>query len=297
MIQTATSETRGFRLENNKNKMSLTNESVAVITGAGSGIGRALAVRFAEENVAGVSISDVNEKGLKETAEMVRAKDTEVLTSIVDVAKLEDIQRFADETVEKFGRATHLVNNAGVGLVGRFEQLSLEDFEWMMSINFWGTVYGTKVFLPILQKEKLGHIVNLSSVFGFISPPGQTAYCASKFAVRGFTESLRHEFLDSNILISVVHPGGIRTDIVKNARRGKAATDEDMEIAVEMLDTLAKTTPEKAADTIVRGIKSKNPRILIGSDARQISIIHRLFPKRYFKIMDTIKGGMLSKYR
>lgn len=279
------------------NNMSISNESIAVITGAGSGIGRALALRFADEKVAGISISDVNEKGLNETAEMVKAKNVEVLTSVVDVSKREDVQRFADETIEKFGRATHLVNNAGVGLVGRFEQLSLEDFEWMMAINFWGTVYGTKIFLPIFQKEKLAHITNISSVFGFIAPPGQSAYCASKFAVRGFTECLRHELEDSNVLVSVVHPGGIQTNIVKNARRGKTATDDDMKIADEMLDKLAKTTPEQAADVIVKGIKSKNPRILIGSDARQISIIHRMFPKRYFKIMDTMMGGMLSKYK
>lgn len=277
--------------------MSITNKSVAVITGAGSGIGRGLAVRFAEEKVAGIAISDVNENGLNETAEMVKAKGIEVLTSNVDVSKKEDIQRFADETIEKFGRATHLVNNAGVGMVGRFEQLSLEDIEWMMNINFWGTVYGTKIFLPILQKESSAHLVNISSVFGFIAPPGQSAYCASKFAVRGFTECLRHELEDSNVNISVVHPGGIQTNIVKNARQGKKATQADMKIADEMLDTLAKTTPTKAADVIVKGIKSKNPRILIGPDARQISLIHRMFPKRYFGIMDRLMGGMLSKYK
>ena len=182
-------------------------------------------------------------------------------------------------------------------MVGRLEQLSFEDIKWMMDINFWGTVYGTKIFLPILQKEKLAHIVNLSSVFGFIAPPGQSAYCASKFAVRGFTECLRHELDGSNVLISVVHPGGIQTNIVKNARQGEKATEGDMKIADEMLDTLAKTTPDQAAKTIVKGIKSKNPRILIGPDAHQISIVHRMFPKRYFKIMDRMMGGMLSKYK
>jgi butyryl-CoA dehydrogenase len=277
--------------------MSLSNKSIAVVTGAASGIGRALAQRLADEKVEGIAISDVNEEGLSETAEMVKAKNVEVLTSKVDVANLEEIQRFADEIINKFGKATHLINNAGVGMVGRVEQLSLEDMEWMMNINFWGTVYGTTTFLPILKKQEIGHIVNLSSVFGFIAPPGQSAYCASKFAVRGFTECLRHELEDTNVHISVVHPGGIRTNIVKNARRGEAATDGDMQIADEMLDKLAKTTPEKAADVIVKGIKAKNPRILIGPDARQISLVQRLFPKRYFKIMDTMMGGMLSKYK
>ncbi len=277
--------------------MSLTNESVVVITGAGSGIGRALAVQIAEQNVSAIAISDINETGLNETKELAKAKGVRVFSSVIDVAKRDDINRFADEIIAKLGRASHLINNAGVGMVGRVEQLSIEDIEWMMNINFWGTVYGTKTFLPILQKEKIGHIVNLSSVFGFIAPPGQSAYCASKFAVRGFTESLRHELDGTNVLISVVHPGGIKTNIVKNARRGKSATDSDMKIADEILDKLARTTPEQAADTIIKGIKSKNPRILIGSDARQISIVQRLFPKRYFKIMDRIMGGMLSKYK
>ncbi|NNE98551.1 MAG: SDR family NAD(P)-dependent oxidoreductase [Pyrinomonadaceae bacterium] len=277
--------------------MSLSAKSVAVITGAASGIGRELALNLASQGVAGLAISDVNSDGLNETVEMLGDYDVDVLSSTVDVSKRDDIQRFADETVKRFGRATHLINNAGVGMVGRVEQLSIEDMEWMMAINFWGTVYGTTTFLPILKKENLGHIVNLSSVFGFIAPPGQSAYCASKFAVRGFTECLRHELEGTSVLVSVVHPGGIKTNIVKNARRGKSATAEDMKIADEMLDTLAKTTPKRAAETIVKGIKSKNPRILIGMDARQISLIHRMFPKRYFKIMDRIMGGMLSKYR
>lgn len=277
--------------------MSLSNESVVVITGAASGIGRALALRTAGENISGIAISDLNEEALNETAEMVAAKGVEVTTSIVDVSELDEIERFSNEILEKFGRATHLINNAGVGMVGRVEQLSFEDIKWMMDINFWGTVYGTKTFLPILQREKQSHITNISSVFGLISPPGQSAYCASKFAVRGFTECLRHELEGTNVLISVVHPGGIQTNIVKNARRGELATDKDMKIADEMLDTLARTTPEQASDVIIKGIKAKNPRILIGSDARQISLVQRIFPKRYFKIMDAIMGGMLSKYK
>ncbi len=277
--------------------MSISSESIIVITGAGSGIGRALATRLAEENILGIALSDINKNGLNETIEILKAKGVDVISSIVDVSKREDIERFSNESINKFGRVTHLINNAGVGMVGRVSQLSIEDIEWMMNINFWGTVYPTKTFLPILQKEKLAHLVNISSVFGFIAPPGQSAYCASKFAVRGFTESLRHELEGSNVLVSVVHPGGIQTNIVKNARRGNKATDVDMKIADEMLEKLAKTTPKKAADTIVNGIKAKNPRILIGMDARQISMVQRLFPKRYFGIMDRLMGGMLSKYR
>lgn len=228
---------------------------------------------------------------------MLKAENVDALTSIVDVAKREDIQRFADEIVKRFGRATHLVNNAGVGLVGRTEEVSIEDMKWLMDINFWGTIYGTKIFLPIMRKQNFGHIVNISSVFGLFSPPGQAAYCASKFAVRGFTESLRHELEGTNIFVSCVHPGGIRTNIAKAAKQGKNAPDEDKKQASIIFDKLAQTTPEQAADIIIKGIKAKNPRILIGTDALQISAVQRLFPKRYFKIMDRLSGGMLSKFR
>ncbi|MEZ5426575.1 MAG: SDR family NAD(P)-dependent oxidoreductase [Pyrinomonadaceae bacterium] len=280
--------------------MSLSKNSVAIITGAGSGIGRALAVRLSEEGVAGLVISDVNEAGLGETADLAGASGVPVLTSVVDVSRREEVERLADETVEKFGRATHLINNAGVGLIGRCEQISIEDIEWLMGINFWGTVYGTKTFLPLLRSLKApeaGHIVNISSVFGFIAPPGQTAYSASKFAVRGFTEALRHELEGTGIFVSCVHPGGIRTDIARRARKGENAPEEDKETAPVIFDRLARTEPAEAADVIVRGIKAKKARILIGSDARQISLIQRLFPTRYFTLMDRISGGMLSKFR
>ena len=277
--------------------MSLSQQSIVAITGAGSGIGRALTIRLSKEPIAGIAIADKNEKGLNETLALIGDDAVEVMTSVVDVSKLEDVQRFESEILEKFSTVTHLINNAGVGMVGRVEQLSFNDIEWMMDINFWGTVYGTKVFLPIFRQQGFGHIVNISSVFGLISPPGQSAYCASKFAVRGFTEVLRHELEDSDIFVSCVHPGGIKTDIVKNARRGELATDEDMELAPIMLEKLALTTPDKAAEKIIKGIKTKNPRILIGRDAAQISLVQRLFPKRYFGLLDRLTGGFLSKYK
>ena len=277
--------------------MSLTKDSVVVITGTGSGIGRELAINLAKEGIAALSISDINTGRLAETAELVKPTGIKLHTSVVDVAKRDEVQRFADETVDVFGSATHIINNAGVGMVGRVEELSLEDIEWMMNINFWGTVYGTKIFLPIFRKQEFGHVVNISSVFGFISPPGQSAYCASKFAVRGFTETLRHELDGSNIVVSVVHPGGIQTNIAKDSRQGEKASDEDKAFAPVMLEKLAPTTANDAALTIIRGIKAKNPRILIGKDARQISAVQRLFPKHYFKIMDKLTGGMLSKYK
>jgi short-subunit dehydrogenase len=274
--------------------MSLNKNSVAVITGAASGIGRALAVRFAEEKIAGIAIADVNETGLTETFEMVENTGVSVSKHLVDVSKLNQVQQFADEISVKHGKATHLVNNAGVGVIGSFEQLSLEDFEWLMSINFWGVVYGCKVFLPILKQQDSAHIVNISSVFGIIAPPEQTAYCASKFAVRGFTESLRHELEDSNVWVSSVHPGGIKTNIARNSRLGEKTPADNKKQGVAFFDKVAMTTPEVAAETIIRGIKTKNPRILIGKDAHGINLVSRLFPKKYLKVLEKLSGHRLD---
>ncbi len=277
--------------------MSVTDESVAVITGAGSGIGRALAQRFAKAGIKGIAISDVNEDSLKETAESLAEFGVPCLMDVVDVSRPDQIERFAATVLNEFKTATHLVNNAGVGLVGRTEQVSLDDMRWLMDINFWGTVYGTKVFLPIMRSQGAGHIINVSSVFGLMAPPGQSTYCASKFAVRGFTESLRHELYGTNISVSCVHPGGVKTNIARSARKGENAPEEDKRIAPVILDKVARTSAEEAAEIIFRGIMKRNPRILIGSDAAQISAIQRLFPKRYYRIMDRISGGMLSKFR
>ena len=274
--------------------MSLNSNSVAVITGAASGIGRALAVRLAAEKIAGIAISDVNEAGLAETAAMAEQHGVPVSTHTIDVSKIEEVQRLADEAVAKHGRVTHLINNAGVGVMGNFEQLSIEDFEWLMSINFWGVIYGCKVFLPILQAQESAHILNVSSVFGFIAPEEQTAYCASKFAVRGFTESLRHELAGTNVTVSAIHPGGIKTNIARNSRVGKDTPEEWKQQGAKFFDKVARTSPETAAEVIVKGIKDRNPRILIGQDAYAISTISRLFPKRYLRLIERISGHKMS---
>ena len=239
--------------------MSLTGKSVAVVTGAASGIGRALAVRLAQEKIAGIAISDVNEVGLKETAEMAGKFGIPVSTHVVDVSRLDQVRVFASDVVEKHGHATHLINNAGVGLIGTFDQISLEDFEWLMGVNFWGVVYCTKAFMPILESQESAHIVNVSSVFGLIAPAEQSAYSSAKFAVRGFTESLRHELVDTNISVSCVHPGGIKTNIVKNARLGAEAPEEWKHQGAKFFDKVAKTSPEEAAEVIVTGIKLEIP--------------------------------------
>ncbi|HEX8288606.1 MAG TPA: SDR family NAD(P)-dependent oxidoreductase [Pyrinomonadaceae bacterium] len=276
--------------------MSLSKNSVAVITGAASGIGRALAAHLAREKIAAIAVSDVNEKELNETAEMVKSLGVSVSTHIVDVSVLEKVQRFAEEVEAEHKRVTHLINNAGVALCGNFTEISLVDFEWLMNINFWGVVYGTKAFLPVLQEQEEAHIVNISSVFGLIAPPGQSAYCASKFAVRGFTESLRHELEDTNVYVSCVHPGGIKTNIANSSRVGESASEDVKKKSVKFFDKASPTTAEKAAETIVKGIKRKNPRILIGPDARQINLIQRFFPTKYFSVMDKLSGGKISAF-
>lgn len=274
--------------------MTLSKNSVAVITGAASGIGRALAVRFAEEKIAGIAICDVNEQGLNETAEMVEKFGIPVSAHLVDTSKLEQIEILRTEVLAKHSRVTHLINNAGVGLFGNFEEISLEDFEWLMGINFWGVIYGCKVFLPVLREQDAAHIVNISSVFGLVAPPEQTAYCASKFAVRGFTESLRHELEDTNVRVSSVHPGGIKTNIARNSRIGKNTPADNKDQGVKFFDSVAQTSPEKAAETILRGIKSENPRILIGKDAHAINYVSRLFPKKYLKVVEKLAGHRLD---
>ncbi len=274
--------------------MTLSKNSVAVITGAASGIGRALAVRLAEEKIAGIAISDVNSDGLNETAAMVEKMGVPVSVHITDVSDLKQVQQLADEAVAKHGRVTHLINNAGVGVIGTFEQNSLADFEWLMGINFWGVVYGCKVFMPTLKQQDSAHIINVSSVFGLIAPEEQTAYCASKFAVRGFTESLRHELEGTNVAVSCVHPGGILTNIARNSRVGEGTPVEWKQQGTKFFDKVAKTTPETAADVIVRGIKSGEVRILIGKDAKAISTISRLFPRKYLKMLERISGHKMS---
>ncbi len=278
--------------------MSLTKESVAAITGAASGMGRALALRFAREGIAGLAIADVNEEQLAETARLLESFPVNVTMHVVDVADREAMSAFADGVLEQHGRTSHIINNAGVALGGNFREVTLDEIEWLMGINFWGVVYGTKFFLPHLEKEKSAHIVNISSLFGMIAPPGQTAYCASKFAVRGFTEALRHELEGTNIAVSAVHPGGVKTNIVNSARisSGVAMTDKEIENQREFQNKLlAKTSPDEAAEIIFRGMKKRNPQIIVGTDAAVFSRLARLFPRSYLAVGNYIGGGGLKK--
>ncbi len=255
-----------------------------MVTGAGSGIGRALAEQLAAAGSA-LALADVDEAGLRQTVQSLAKNSALVTTHVVDVAKEESVEAFAADVNTRHGRATLLINNAGVALLGDFEEVSLDDFRWLMDINFWGAVYGVKYFLPLLKREPRAHVVNLSSVFGIIAPAGQAAYSASKFAVRGFTEALRHELEGSNVSVSCVHPGGIRTAIARSARLGEATPATRQEESIARFERLARTSPEKAAAVILRGVERREPRILIGLDAHQIDFLQRLRPSTYWKVL------------
>ncbi len=264
--------------------MSFLSEGTAVVTGAGSGIGRALAQQLAAAR-ARLALADIDEAGLSQTARSLEKKGALITTHVVDVADEKAVRSFAEDVRKKHGRVTLLINNAGVALEGTFEEISLDDFRWLMNINFWGTVYGVKYFLPMLKREERAHIVNLSSVFGLIAPPGQPAYSASKFAVRGFTECLGHELEGTPVRVSCVHPAGIRTAIARRARIGAGVTRTGREEDVARFERLFRTSPEAAAARILRGVERREPRILIGSDAYKIDILQRLRPGTYWKTM------------
>jgi NAD(P)-dependent dehydrogenase (short-subunit alcohol dehydrogenase family) len=274
--------------------MSFLNDGVAVVTGAGSGIGRALAHQLAAAGSA-LALADIDETGLLQTAQSLEKKSALVTTRVVDVADEDGVRSFAEDVATRHGRVTLLINNAGVALEGKFEEISLDDFRWLMNINFWGTVYGVKHFLPILKREERSHIVNLSSVFGIIAPPGQPAYSASKFAVRGFTECLRHELARTTVGVSCVHPGGIRTAIARRARIGAGVTRTGLEEKAGQFEKFFRTSPEVAAARILRGVERREPRILIGSDAFQIDILQRLRPATYWKTLSKKFAKLAAK--
>jgi NAD(P)-dependent dehydrogenase (short-subunit alcohol dehydrogenase family) len=258
---------------------------VAVVTGAGSGIGRELAKRLAREGMS-LALADVNEAGLQETVSQLGPASSSVFSTVMNVADPKQVEQFAKDVIGRYQRVTLLINNAGVALHGTFEELCIADVEWIMGINFWGMVYGVRNFLPILKQQPRSRIVNLSSIFGIISPAGQTGYCASKFAVRGFTEALMHELEGTPVGVTCVHPGGIRTPISRSARLGAYANAEFRDASVSLFEKrLARTSPETAAARIVDGVKREEPRILIGKDAIQLERMQRLFPVRYWSIM------------
>ena len=254
---------------------------VAAVTGAGSGIGRALARELAARG-AHLALSDINEAGLAETVMLCEGPGAaaKITSQRVDVADRDTVYAWADQVVADHGRVNLIFNNAGVGLAATIEAMSYEDFEWLMSINFWGVVYGTKAFLPHLKAAGEGHVINLSSVFGLVSVPGQAAYNAAKFAVRGFTDALRMELQmeGSPVSCTTVHPGGVKTNIARNARvdPSVAATLSHPGAAADEFDKLARTSPESAARQILAGVMRDRRRVLVGPDATAIDLISRL---------------------
>ncbi len=256
---------------------------VAVVTGAASGIGAALAGTLAGRGC-NLALADVNAAGLRETAARARSRGVHVSEHRLDVADADAVAAFPDAVLAEHGRVSVLVNNAGVALGGRFEQVSPEDFEWLFSINFWGVVRMTRAFLPLLRREGAAQIVNLSSIFGIVAPPGQVAYAASKFAVRGFSEALRHELEDSPIGVTVVHPGGVRTAVATSARHG-GMTDAEVAEAAKAAEKLLRLPPEAAAERITRGIERREKRVLVGRDAQQLALVQRLFPVGYWPVV------------
>ena len=252
--------------------------AVAVVTGAASGIGRALAVDLAKMG-AQLALADVNSAGLEETRALLGNATARTYT--VDVSKAPAVEAFAQAVQRDFGRASLLINNAGVALMGTLAEVSLDDMAWLIGINFWGVVHGCKFFMPMLQRESDAHIVNLSSIFGLIGPPGQTAYASSKFAVHGFSQSLREELrATSSIKVTSVHPAGIATPIANRARAGSGVTPAARQEAEEYFKKVALITPEEASRVIIKGILANKNRVLIGADAYRIDRIQRLFPAR-----------------
>lgn len=262
---------------------------VAAITGAGSGIGRALALNLAGRGCA-LALSDVNTTGLQETARLAEARGVKVTQTRVDVASQEAIYAWADATVREHGKVNLIFNNAGVALGAAVDGMKSDDFRWIMDINFWGVVHGTQAFLPHLKASGEGHVVNISSIFGIIGVPSQSAYNASKFAVRGFTEALRQELDIENCGVSstCVHPGGIKTNIARDARfddNMKALIGQDAAQGKGEFEKLFITTPDSAAETILRAVRRDARRVLIGPDAVAVDLMQRLMPTRYQKLV------------
>jgi short-subunit dehydrogenase len=259
---------------------------VAVITGAASGIGAALALALARAGMR-LALADVDAAGLAATTKRARAAGAAVSEHAFDVTDHAAIDALPAAVQAAHGRVSVLVNNAGVALGGRFEQVDAADFDWLMAVNFGATVRMTRAFLPLLARERAAQVVNVSSIFGLLAPPGQTAYCASKFAVRGFSESLRHELEDagSPVGVTLVHPGGVRTAIARNARVAKGLDEAEVERHRAAWHALLVLDADAAAARIVRGIAAREPRVLVGRDAVAAAWLQRLFPVGYWRHM------------
>ena len=264
---------------------------VAAVTGAGSGIGQALALELARSG-ASVAISDVDTEGLAQTEEQLKAIGAQVRSDRLDVTEREAFQIYADQIEEHFGKVNQIYNNAGIAFTGDVEITEFKDIERVMDVDFWGVVNGTKAFLPHLIASGDGHIVNVSSLFGLMSMPGQAAYNSAKFAVRGFTEALRQELVLNRdpVKVTSVHPGGIKTAI---ARNGLTAEGVDPEAQYKFFDRrLASTTPQRAAEIILEAVRKNKARVLVGQDAVVLDLIVRITGSGYQRLFAPVVGRM-----
>jgi NAD(P)-dependent dehydrogenase (short-subunit alcohol dehydrogenase family) len=274
-------------------------DKVAAITGAGSGMGRELACELAAAR-SELALGDINRETLEETAAKVRALGARVTTTVLDVSDRSAVHAWADATAKEFGRVNLIFNNAGVALASTLEGVSYEDFEWIMGINFWGVVYGTKAFLPHLRASGEGHVINVSSVFGLFSVPGSGTYNASKFAVRGFTEALRQELELTGPAVSAtsVHPGGIKTNIARSGRFSpsiQTLIKQDPDVARADFEKRFITTANKAAKIILDAVQKDKRRVLVGPDAHVMDLIVRLAPAFYQRMLTGYAKRMGSR--
>ena len=263
------------------------NDRVAVITGAGSGIGRATALALARRGCH-LALADINRDSVTATASEARALGVRATSHHIDVADREAVRSFPDEVRQAHQRIDILINNAGVALGGTFEQVSEEDFDWLMEINFHGLVRMTRAFLPHLRERDEARVVNVSSLFGLISPAGQSAYCASKFAVRGFSNALRHELEGSVVGVTIVHPGGVATEIARRARTPAGASPDEIEYHRALAQKFLRLPPEAAGEAIARAIERRKARVLIGNDAKLLALLERLAPVRYWQVLKNL---------
>ncbi|HXX03544.1 MAG TPA: SDR family NAD(P)-dependent oxidoreductase [Xanthobacteraceae bacterium] len=256
----------------------------AVVTGAAGGIGRGIALALGRRGCH-VALADIDDAGLARTAAEVSALGVRASSHHLDVADAAAVAAFPERVTAEHPGVDVLVNNAGVALAGTFEQIAAADFDWLIAVNFFGVVRMTRAFLPLLHNSDDARLVNISSVYGLIAPPGNTAYVASKFAVRGFSESLRHELAGSTIGVTVVHPGGVATAIARNARIPAGVDAVEADVRRKAFEALLRMPPEEAGEIIVRGAEHRRARVLVGADAKRVALIERLMPINYWKLI------------
>lgn len=267
-------------------------DKVVVVTGAASGIGAALAKQLAAKG-AKLALSDVDQEGLQKIASSLHVP---VMTQVFDVADRAAFETFAKDVKAEFGPTDVIINNAGVALLQPVQDMQYDDMDWLMKINFWGVVHGVHAVLPDMLERNEGVIVNVSSLFGLMGWPANSAYCASKFAVRGYTETMRHDLQDTKLQIHCVHPGGIKTNIVVNSRftaddmgqTDKSKTSRDFAKA-------AMTSAGEAASIIISGIEKNKPRIVVGKDAKFMDWLQRRMPAKHRKVIDRVQGFVLKR--